>query len=129
MFIQYLVVRIFSVVDPCVAAGCSDSCTPQTSEDYQCECPAGFTLGDDKHICNNTNECDEGIAMCDHVCTDTVGSYVCTCRPGYRVTNVSHCEDINECLDSNDCLQTCNNTVGSYTCTNQEDNTSFSPGK
>ena len=129
MFLQYLLVCIFPVVDPCVTAACSHSCKPQTSDRYQCECPAGFTLEGNHHTCVHTNECDEGIDMCEQVCTDTVGSYVCSCRPGFRVVNVFHCEDIDECLVTNDCHQTCTNTVGSYTCMNQEENITSKPGK
>ena len=136
MLLQYLMntfyntkicVHIFPVVDPCVTAACSHSCKPQTSDSYQCGCPAGFTLGDDEHTCNNSNECDEG--MCDQVCTDTVGSYICSCRAGYRVINIFHCEDIDECLVNNDCHQTCTNAVGSYTCMSQEENTTSKHGK
>ena len=87
-----------------------------------CGCPEGLRLKDDHHTCININVCDEVVGMCEHVCTDTVGSYVCSCRPGYRVINVVHCEDIDECLEHYDCQDTCTNTVGSYTCATQQEN-------
>ena len=35
------------------------------------------------------NECAEGIDDCVQRCTDTDGSYVCSCAPGYLLTNDS----------------------------------------
>ena len=29
------------------------------------------------------NECDINSGGCDHVCTNTNGSHICSCRPGY----------------------------------------------
>ena len=102
-------------------SGCSHTCNQLTSDRYQCGCPDGLSLNDDQDTCININECDEGIYRCEHVCTDTVGSYVCSCRRGYTVINVVHCEDIDECLEHNDCQDTCTNTVGSYTCTIEQE--------
>lgn len=36
------------------------------------------------------NECTEGTHNCAQNCTDTDGSYVCSCNPGYRLANNSH---------------------------------------
>ena len=47
-----------------------------------------------------------------------VGSYSCSCNPGYRLASNRHdCNDVNECvLGTHTCDQICTNTVGSYTC-------------
>ena len=37
----------------------------------------------------DVNECAEGIDDCVQICTDTDGSYVCSCAPGYLLTNDS----------------------------------------
>ena len=90
------------------------------------------------------NECTSGQDQCEHNCWNTVGSYTCSCRAGYRLDNYNgrschgvyfHCPlenwiqctciivvfimhpDINECANGQDqCQQNCQNTVGSYTC-------------
>ena len=31
------------------------------------------------------NECVEGLDRCDHNCTNTAGSYFCTCKDGYEL--------------------------------------------
>ncbi|KAL0113527.1 hypothetical protein PUN28_012588 [Cardiocondyla obscurior] len=72
--------------------------------------------------CVDVNECKELEDACssNEECVNTVGSYTCTCRTGFRRDNFTQaCVDINECQLQNDCLSTqrCDNTVGSYTCT------------
>ena len=32
------------------------------------------------------NECEEGDHECTHICINTVGSYNCSCRPGFYLT-------------------------------------------
>ena len=36
-------------------------------------------------IPSDINECKQGSDRCDHNCTNTVGSYNCTCMDGYRL--------------------------------------------
>ncbi|XP_024879851.1 fibrillin-3-like [Temnothorax curvispinosus] len=73
--------------------------------------------------CVDVNECRELEDACssNEECVNTVGSYTCTCKTGFRRDNLTQaCVDINECqLQENDCLPTqrCDNTIGSYTCT------------
>ena len=31
------------------------------------------------------DECDEDTHNCTQMCTNTIGSYVCSCEPGYRL--------------------------------------------
>ena len=31
------------------------------------------------------DECSEGIVDCDHNCTNTIGSYACSCYSGYEL--------------------------------------------
>jgi len=90
----------------------------------------------------DVNECELETYPCNvHAhCTDTVGSFNCTCREGFDgdgfnctgkfyfctqalctclITNVTFVVDIPECergLDDCDSNATCANTIGSYIC-------------
>ena len=36
------------------------------------------------------DECEEGADECDHNCTNTDGSYYCTCMDGYELESDNH---------------------------------------
>ena len=38
-------------------------------------------------ICTDIDECSSGVHNCAQNCTNTVGSYTCSCRSGYRLNN------------------------------------------
>nr|XP_022325864.1 uncharacterized protein LOC111125916 isoform X1 [Crassostrea virginica] len=97
-------------------------------EIIQVQCNPGFQLnGTGKYICGlenpplctNIDECNSSNgSVCDHICTDTVGGYVCSCREGYTLTGNNRCENINECQEGNGfCDGVCVDTQGSYYCT------------
>ncbi|XP_032219423.2 protocadherin Fat 4 [Nematostella vectensis] len=63
--------------------GSGASCDPSTGE---CSCTmAGFTLASDGKTCGDINECapNSGRGPCDQACTNTMGSFYCSCNPGY----------------------------------------------
>ena len=80
------------------------------------------------------DECNVTSPPCDQMCTNTPGSYVCSCYAGYTMATDGRCNgknifvcqaadhsslhaaDINECLGANNCQQICLNTAGSYYC-------------
>ena len=86
------------------------------------------------------DECALGISGCNQICTNTIGSYVCSCFLGYHISSnnktcvgkhltsiivcyiVRSCAmymhtDIDECaLGISGCNQICTNTIGSYMC-------------
>ena len=77
-----------------------------------------------KQRCENINECEETPDLCterNQACYDTVGSYKCDCKEGFRVFYMTNtCEDINECTETpNICgpEATCQNKIGGYHCT------------
>ncbi|XP_074631956.1 uncharacterized protein LOC141890395 [Acropora palmata] len=72
-------------------------------------------------ITEDVNECTAFSSIChaNAFCNNTVGSYRCTCNPGYAGDGET-CTDVNECADSSfvchkDAL--CSNSPGSYNCT------------
>ena len=86
----------------------------------------------------DVNECAASNGNCSQKCTNTMGSYMCSCVNGQGLTNDSiTCtgknalmheyqvccmksylpSDINECLtDNGGCQQNCANTDGSFVC-------------
>jgi plastocyanin len=79
--------------------GCSKFCSckePTTvcNESTGCaECITGFTGGD---CTEDQNECAVSPCGSNANCTNTVGSFVCTCHDGYKRNNGT-CVEINEC--------------------------------
>ncbi|XP_013396588.1 uncharacterized protein LOC106163529 [Lingula anatina] len=68
--------------------------------------------------CLDIDECSANTDGCEHNCTNSVGSYTCSCNAGYSLAVDNHsCQDLNECsLTTDGCYHMCNNTVGSFTC-------------
>ncbi|XP_055859606.1 uncharacterized protein LOC106063092 isoform X3 [Biomphalaria glabrata] len=89
-----------------------DGCVSQT-----CNCSSGWTGQKcDKDI----NECVDSSYNCGQsqhkVCTNTPGSFQCSCQAGYSMVN-DVCTDVDECsTKSHKCSQQCTNHVGYYTC-------------
>ena len=52
------------------------------------------------------------------ICTDTDGSFECSCQDGYELSTGSTCIDINECLTTDICgsNSACENFDGGYEC-------------
>ena len=85
--------------------GCDTTCT-NTVGSYECSCNTGYELNNDLHHCDGKkmysiidfkllieiNECDRGTDLCEHTCTNTAGSYYCSCNTGYYLeTNNYNC--------------------------------------
>ncbi|XP_060041921.1 latent-transforming growth factor beta-binding protein 4 isoform X2 [Erinaceus europaeus] len=88
---------------------------------FQCRaCPAGYHLHHGR--CTDVDECSSEASCGPHgQCTNTEGSYRCSCAPGYRAPtdHSGPCSDVNECLEGDFCFPhgECLNTDGSYACT------------
>ncbi|XP_063713278.1 signal peptide, CUB and EGF-like domain-containing protein 1 isoform X2 [Symsagittifera roscoffensis] len=85
-----------------------------------CTCASGY-IGDD--CGNDLDECATSNGGCEDFCSNTVGSFTCSCTaPGYEVSalNFRSCVDTDECdVGSDTCddvSTTCSNTPGSFTC-------------
>ena len=46
------------------------------------------------------NECDPSLVLCEHLCTNSNGSFTCDCQPGYSIT-----------IDQLSCLGKSTNTI------------------
>ncbi|CAF0928188.1 unnamed protein product [Rotaria sordida] len=92
-----------------------------------CDCPIGYerSLSTSSCTCIDRNECLNGAGY--HTCTglnmqciNTMGSYICRCRPGFtRENHQDSCVDINECdlyTPCNTSISTCINLPGRYYC-------------
>ncbi|CAH3164840.1 unnamed protein product, partial [Pocillopora meandrina] len=95
---------------------CENNATCQsgfTLKGYRCLCPPGFKgeyCEKDIDECKGNHSCHENAN-----CTNTNGSHLCDCQPGYT-GNGQNCTDIDECKTySNKCdvNALCNNTHGS----------------
>ncbi|XP_078266272.1 uncharacterized protein LOC144599354 [Rhinoraja longicauda] len=80
--------------------------------------PVDHRQRDRKHH-DDIDECGTNTSNCEQVCTNTNGSFVCSCYLGFstNVTNSSLCDDIDECATStSNCQQICTNAIGSFIC-------------
>lgn len=55
-----------------------------------CYCPPGQALASDNRTCIDLDECAEW-GHCDQLCTNTEGSYTCSCAAGYTLSGHSKC--------------------------------------
>ncbi|XP_064459913.1 uncharacterized protein LOC135370150 isoform X1 [Ornithodoros turicata] len=117
-------------VSPCDAVECGRHATCQANgREAACVCDVGFTFNpaNIRAGCIDVNECDvnhgpSGLCGQGAICSNTPGSYRCSCPPGFTGDPFRFCEDINECdrmlgpsgLCGEGAL--CANTMGSFSC-------------
>lgn len=98
-----------------------------TTKGFECHCKAGMQgikrdpLVANGRNCYDDNECGTAVCQPDRAdCTNTFGSFYCTCHDGYVMADGSKtiCNDINECENPNACSPhaECFNRPGDFVC-------------
>eukprot|EP00055_Hartaetosiga_balthica_P013827 m.72737 g.72737 ORF g.72737 m.72737 type:complete len:1754 (-) comp8396_c1_seq1:31-5292(-) len=97
--------------------------TGGTTFTLTCGSDGEFATTETNAGCLDINECNDDVmdSPCNQTCTNTVGSYVCSCGTGYLLTNALECVDVDECMAVVDpCISDsnteCVNSYGSYSC-------------
>uniref|UniRef100_A0A4W5R9V6 Latent-transforming growth factor beta-binding protein 4 n=1 Tax=Hucho hucho TaxID=62062 RepID=A0A4W5R9V6_9TELE len=87
---------------------------------FYCVCERGFAVSQDKHTCEDVDECSDGTRCVGGSCENSQGSYRCQCDSGYRLqADTDTCLDIDECSELGRSIcgaWQCENTEGSYRC-------------
>ena len=79
-------------------------------------CSTGYEFITEQYDCLDINECSVA-NDCEQICTNTIGSYMCSCRERYYLSNFTSCEliylniDLNGISYSNNSIQLSWNTV------------------
>ncbi|XP_068613860.1 adhesion G protein-coupled receptor L4-like [Brachionichthys hirsutus] len=138
MKLVLLTAWLSSLMDPCSLSDICDSCHKLATckslngSNNACFCNHGYT-GDGTTFCDDDNECRNVTNICGDRgnCTNTKGSYYCTCVSGYKSTGRSKFQpnDGTECIDIDECKSgqlcgpnsRCHNANGSFYCTCQRD--------
>ncbi|XP_077531619.1 vitellogenin receptor Yl-like [Haemaphysalis longicornis] len=80
----------FCKVNECSRKKCSQGCFV-SSNGSTCYCNSGFRLLADHVSCSDIDECTEQPHLCSHTCTNSPGSYKCSCLDGYQLADASFC--------------------------------------
>ncbi|XP_066265898.1 P-selectin-like [Branchiostoma lanceolatum] len=76
---------------------CGQLCTNLFGS-YQCSCRTGYTLNNDRHACDDVDECSSSPnGGCEQTCTNTMGSFQCSCGVGYSLNDDGFSCDAAQC--------------------------------
>ncbi|XP_055997526.1 fibrillin-2-like isoform X2 [Ostrea edulis] len=108
---------------------CSYGCKQLAYDDHNgvCFCETGYELAEDGKTCKDIDECVENIDNCskDALCTDTVGSFNCSCFKGFKGDgyDCAGCRDFTfgeQCSEACSCIvnnsQNCDAETGICIC-------------
>ncbi|KAK3088019.1 hypothetical protein FSP39_013547 [Pinctada imbricata] len=104
--------------NPCISGSNCTDLTPgeeaNLGRGHNCSsCPAGYIEKGNK--CEDIDECK--LNTCDHKCSDTEGSFICSCHPGYKLAgDKTSCEACDIPYYGENCTSICQCGHGSDTC-------------
>ncbi|CAM9726799.1 unnamed protein product [Chrysoparadoxa australica] len=106
-----------TAIDNCAEGTCVNGSCKDLGTTYECFCSTGW---DGTNCDINEDECALGTHNCHPLaaCTDTEGSFTCTCGEGYEGSG-AECIDTDECASGRSmCLagRTCINQQGTFEC-------------
>lgn len=81
--------------------GCEQHCINITDGGYICSCNTGYIIAsDNRKKCNDLDECALGTHTCSQVCSNLNGTYSCSCRGAFRLSDAMSgvCKALNEDL-------------------------------
>ncbi|XP_062866452.1 growth arrest-specific protein 6 [Trichomycterus rosablanca] len=113
-----LITCVHNIPDQCSPNPCNHQGTVRCEDkkgEFLCHC---FTGWEGPKCEQDVNECSNENGRCDQECTNTKGSYRCSCRDGYKLYQHHKCLDVDECSDIPDVCGTaqCRNLMGSFEC-------------
>ncbi|KAG7273676.1 hypothetical protein CRUP_017429 [Coryphaenoides rupestris] len=112
-----LVTCVHNIPDQCSPSPChptgSVRCEDQKGN-FLCHCFTGWSgVSCDQDV----DECAEKNGGCEHECSNTLGTYRCSCHHGYQLVDRHACQDVDECELPGVCgTAQCVNTQGGYHC-------------
>ncbi|CAB4021536.1 mucin isoform X2, partial [Paramuricea clavata] len=100
--------------NPCQQVCAIDS----NSGDQVCSCNRGYTVNPNVATdCVDVNECESSTNLCNQQCTNTMGSFNCSCLSGYVMGDDRFtCQDVDECIMAE--MLACNTSNGGEICVN-----------
>ncbi len=116
-FVDNVAVFADACADGSTNCPANHTCTSDSQGKAVCTpCQPGFQVNG--NVCVDVDECAvANTCSANATCTNTVGSYVCTCKPGFEGAT---CSDVDECANGTagcEATAVCVNKPGSFSCT------------
>ncbi|VDK42368.1 unnamed protein product [Anisakis simplex] len=74
---------------------------PNLRGDYRCDCAEGYQNTKDQHSCIDIDECKRNNPCAvNAICSNTVGSFSCSCADLFEGDGSTHCNPIDQCKNS-----------------------------